>query len=157
MVSLFRVPSVRPCEALLTLIGNLFFPGLATAVLGLVTADTNTIIIGLVQFLATFLFFIGWLWALIFSILLLAKSSGSARRRDRGRAASSRAHGGRAHRAKPDRAERELIAERAARKAVAAVREPAPVARRSRTRAADCHYCRDRDAARRHRRHRHRR
>lgn len=57
--------------------------------------------------------------------------------------------GGRVHGAGRDRAEGRRSAEHAARKVAAAVGEPPPVARRSRARAADSHYCRRHGADRR--------
>jgi hypothetical protein len=47
--AVLRIPFVRPEEAALTLLGNLFFPGIATAVLGLLIADNSVAVIGLLQ------------------------------------------------------------------------------------------------------------
>jgi hypothetical protein len=156
-----RIPFVRPEEAALTLLGNLFFPGIATAVLGLLIADNSVAVIGLLQvrdlppigrllrrglalgpaaiahpllpplapppvscppqclqFITTFFFGFGWIWAVVYSFLLLIKSTSGVGGENHGKSIQQR------------RAERRREKRKAEREAAAAsVRKPPPVAR----------------------------
>lgn len=116
-LDLLRVPYVRPVEAVLTLVGNIFLPGIATLILGLLIGDTQVAIIGLLQFATSFLFGLGWFWALVYSIFLVLQSLNVRRSPNRGRSASQRKAGG---------VKDKMAA--AGDRAAAAVKRPPPVA-----------------------------
>lgn len=120
--------------------------GIGTAGLGVLIRDTSVIVIGLLQLVFTFIFGLGWFWALFYSILLVLKSVGKfGGKRVRG-------GGGRGKKAvKGGRKSVEKHAERAA----ARVKKPPPVAKaRKKTSKHKSKRCRSDCPCRKSRRHR---
>lgn len=119
MYIVLQVPYVTTTEAVLTLVGNIFLPGIATAVLGALLGESSILVLGLLQFLLSFFFGIGWIWAVVWSVLLVYKATKS-------RQGHHRRAAGRQQRARARR--REKIIEEKARKAAGRVKRPAKAA-----------------------------
>lgn len=76
-----EVPVIRHSHAVLWLILNIFTGGLGTVGAGIEGHHRDTVILGIIQFLITWvfcwtfvLFLVGWIWALYWSILIVEHS-----------------------------------------------------------------------------------
>jgi len=56
---------------------NIVLPGIGVIIAGLLDGNTTDIIIGVLQFLLAFIF-IGWVWAIIWGLLMIARGCGAA-------------------------------------------------------------------------------
>lgn len=116
---MFEVPHVASSKALLTLLVNFFLPGIGTIVLGSVIDQRDIVIMGVLQFLLTFAFGLGWIWAVAWSCLLVYKAL-AMRNGNYGR------HENREERARMRR--KQKFNEERARKAADKVKKPAKAA-----------------------------
>ncbi len=73
------VPEIEKGDAMLLLILNIVVSGLGTYILGKRQGAPGDAIRkkGIIQFLFSFLFFIGWFWSVYWGITLVLKSEGS--------------------------------------------------------------------------------
>ncbi|KAI9206608.1 uncharacterized protein BJ171DRAFT_496325 [Polychytrium aggregatum] len=67
------VPLVPPSTAVLVAFVNIFAPGIGTLILGFSRNNSDVVLTGILQLLATFLVF-GWIWAIVWSWFLYTKS-----------------------------------------------------------------------------------
>ncbi|KAL0478226.1 stum [Acrasis kona] len=79
-----EVPLIPKSHAMLWLVINVFTGGLGNVGAGLEGNHKDTVIIGVIQFLITWvfcwtfvLFFVGWIWALWWSFLIVQASEGN--------------------------------------------------------------------------------
>ena len=71
-----RIPVVSNSNAIVILVLNIIFPGLGTIILAFKSTKISIehFLIGIVQFLLFFFFFVGILWSIWMSILVLQKT-----------------------------------------------------------------------------------
>ncbi len=74
-MGLFDIPTFqRSPGGLLAIILGILLGGLGILIVGIVEKHKDTMIIGALQLLATFLFGLGWIWAAVWGILIFVKS-----------------------------------------------------------------------------------
>mmetsp|Transcript_8854 Transcript_8854/g.26741 ORF Transcript_8854/g.26741 Transcript_8854/m.26741 type:complete len:95 (-) Transcript_8854:260-544(-) len=70
-----KVPGVnKRSHGVLCFILNVIFPGLGTAVAGLLADRPSALVVGLLQFLTVPLLLIGWVWSIYWGYLIYQKS-----------------------------------------------------------------------------------
>ena len=67
------VPTISCFCAWLLLIVNIFIPGVGTVLMGVVACDCCCVLIGILQLILAPLL-IGWIWAIIWSVIAIGKS-----------------------------------------------------------------------------------
>ena len=67
-------PYLPVTEAVLLLVGEVLFPGIATIIFGAIKGNKNYVIIGLLQFALILLFLLGFIWAVVWGVLGVVKA-----------------------------------------------------------------------------------
>jgi hypothetical protein len=79
-MGLFDIPNLkRSPNGILALVLCILLGGIGTIIIGAIDNNgndkKNIIIVGVLQFLASFLFGLGWIWAVVWGIIAFVRSS----------------------------------------------------------------------------------
>lgn len=78
-MGLFEIPTFkRSPDGILALVLGILLGGLGIIITGAVASHKNTVIVGVLQLLTGFIFGLGWLWAIVWGILIFVRSQENA-------------------------------------------------------------------------------